>query len=103
MNIQPILTSFLTGKQVEETNKAKESRVTPASQVAEGVAADRVEISEEGRSQALAAGVASERAARTPSRQMEEIRARIQDGTYDSPEMAEMVARRILESGDLTF
>jgi len=51
----------------------------------------------------LAAGVASERAARTPSRQMDEIRARIQDGTYDSPEMAESVARRILESGDLTF
>jgi anti-sigma28 factor (negative regulator of flagellin synthesis) len=103
MNIQPILTGASAGKQVEETSRAKESRVSAASQVVDGAAADRVEISDEGRSMALAVGISSERSVGTPARQIEEIRARIQDGAYDSAEMAENVGSRILDSGDLRF
>jgi anti-sigma28 factor (negative regulator of flagellin synthesis) len=103
MNIQPISSGAIAGKQVGETNRVKEGRVSPASQVAAGSAADRVEISEEGRSMALAVGVSSERTTQAPSRQLEEIRARIQEGAYDSEEMAESVGRRILDSGDLSL
>jgi flagellar biosynthesis anti-sigma factor FlgM len=69
-----------------------------SSESSSGERSDRVEISAEGRIRAQAAlqegsGLSQERLA--------EIRQRIEDGTYDTPDMAEQVARRILSSGDL--
>jgi hypothetical protein len=58
---------------------------------------DRVEISEEGRALAAAAEVGESMSPEHAS----QINARIADGTYDTAEVAEEVARRILDSGDV--
>ncbi len=66
--------------------------------------ADRVEISDAGR--ALAARLSGADAAdseRLTVERIEEIRARIEAGFYDSPDVIEVVARRLAESGDLTL
>jgi hypothetical protein len=57
---------------------------------------DRVEISDEGRALSSQSGISS----LSPDRMME-IQHRIESGTYDTPDMAEEVARRLLISGDL--
>ncbi|MDH5588715.1 MAG: hypothetical protein OEZ65_01345 [Gemmatimonadota bacterium] len=54
---------------------------------------DSIEISSEGQALAAQNAEASER--------LQEVLGRIREGAYDSPEMAEQVARSILESGDL--
>jgi hypothetical protein len=61
---------------------------------------DRIEISAEGRalSQEIKSGPAELQPATTS---LAEIRQRILQGHYDTPAMAESVAHRLLQSGDL--
>lgn len=61
---------------------------------------DRVEISEEGRALAKASAENATRETLSPGR-LAQINERIGDGTYHTPEVAEEVARQILDSGDL--
>ncbi len=61
---------------------------------------DRVEISEQGRAMAEAEGAQKTRGSQSPDR-LASINDRIEDGTYNTAEMAEEVASRILASGDL--
>lgn len=60
---------------------------------------DRVELSHEGRVLSAQAGSFVEEAELTQE-QLAEIRQRVDDGTYDMPEVAEEVARQLLNSGD---
>jgi len=62
--------------------------------------ADRVEISDEGR--LLAARLDQAQGTETsPPEWVEAIRAKIAEGAYDTPEVIEDVARKILARGDL--
>ncbi len=58
--------------------------------------ADSVEISEEARERALSAAESS----LSPER-VEELRQRIADGSYDTPEVLDAVARAMIERGDV--
>jgi len=60
--------------------------------------ADRVDISPEGRE--LAARLLDEGREAAETR-LRDIRARIDSGVYDDPSMAEEVARRLVDSGEL--
>ncbi|MBV9774881.1 MAG: flagellar biosynthesis anti-sigma factor FlgM [Gemmatimonadetes bacterium] len=60
---------------------------------------DRIELSPEAR--ALAARLDEPGAEELTPERIAQLRQRIQDGVYDSPELADAVAQRILESGDL--
>jgi len=59
---------------------------------------DRVVISAEGRALAGLHDAAPDRIA---TERIEQVRDRIRDGVYDSPVILEIVARRILERGDV--
>ena len=73
---------------------------TPVPPVAPAGSADRVELSPEARALAARLEHAGEGEELTPER-IAELRQRIREGVYDSPAVAEEVARRVLESGDL--
>ena len=60
---------------------------------------DTVSFSEAGR--ALAGSAPGGRTGELTSERVEEIRQRLLAGAYNSTQMAEQVAKRILESGDL--
>ncbi len=70
-----------------------------------GVAAaergDKVEISQEGRAMASRSRLAEEAGGGLAPERLEEIQRRMDDGTYDSPEVAEEVARQLIRAGDL--
>lgn len=72
----------------------------PVAPVAPAASADRVELSPEARALAARLEHAGEGQDLTPER-IAELRSRIREGVYDSPAMAEEVARRVLDSGDL--
>jgi anti-sigma28 factor (negative regulator of flagellin synthesis) len=72
----------------------------PAAPVAPAGVADRVELSPEARALAARLDQAGEGQELTPER-IAELRQRIREGVYDSPAMAQEVARRVLDSGDL--
>ena len=78
----------------EEVRAEKLESVKPVS--------DRVEISDAGRA---AAAQLSEpgavEAEKLSVERVEEVRARIEAGLYDTPEIQEEVVRRILDAGDL--
>lgn len=78
----------------------KRTRKTDADQppAARARPTDTVEISEQARERALAA--ADEGAGLSPER-LSEIRQRIADGAYDSPEVLDRVARAMIERGDV--
>lgn len=63
--------------------------------------ADKVEISAEGKALAAQQLRADEGGEGLSPERLEVIRRRMEDGTYDSPRVAEEVARRLLDSGDL--
>jgi anti-sigma28 factor (negative regulator of flagellin synthesis) len=63
---------------------------------------DTVEISSEGRVLASRSQEVQGEGSLSPER-LKEVRGRVDDGTYDSAEVAEEVARRILRSGDLVL
>lgn len=71
--------------------------------VASGGRSDRVEISPEGRILSTQAQSSPDEVEDLSQEQVTLIRQRIQNGTYDSPEVAEEVARQLLNSGDLSL
>jgi hypothetical protein len=75
----------------------------PVQEVSRAPAADRVEISEEGRALAAHAEVAAwlEAEAGLSPEKVAGVLRRLREGAYDTPEVAREVARRLLESGDL--
>lgn len=76
-------------------NKAKQGAAQPASAVSRG---DQVQISDAGR--ALAAQAEATQGSLTPER-ISEIRERILSGAYNSLEVVDQVARKMLASNDL--
>lgn len=74
-----------------------EPGVSPEKAAPQTRPADRVEISAEARERATrldgVTGLSPER--------MAEIRQRLSDGTYSTPEVLETVARRMIEQGDV--
>lgn len=87
----------LAKRQREVTNRADPgSEPKPVTSVPP---VDRVEISDAGRAMAMQDEVAAEGAELSPER-IAELRQRIRDGAYNQPDMAAVVARRLLESGD---
>jgi negative regulator of flagellin synthesis FlgM len=83
---------------------AAEIGAKPAAQAdATLVRRDRVQISETGR--ALSAQLAADEPARTTApltpERIAALRQQVLDGAYNSIEMVDQVARRILQSGDL--
>jgi len=108
MTINPIHNEPLKGKEPARAEELSRTRkVPPADPVARPEQADRVEISQEAREQAQEAGLLEESggpgASSSAERadRLEEIRLRIRSGSYNTPEVAEEVARRLLDSGDL--
>lgn len=73
---------------------------SPVAPVAPAGGSDRVELSPEARALAARLDQAGEGQELTPER-IAALRQRIRDGVYDAPEMADEVARRVLDSGDL--
>ncbi|HEX6037815.1 flagellar biosynthesis anti-sigma factor FlgM [Longimicrobium sp.] len=73
---------------------------SPVAPVAPAGGTDRVELSSEARALAARLDQPGEGRELTPER-IAELRQRIRDGVYDTPDMAEEVARRVLDSGDL--
>jgi anti-sigma28 factor (negative regulator of flagellin synthesis) len=71
--------------------------------VSSGGRSDRVEISPEGRILSTQAQSSLDEVEDLSQEQVTLIRQRIQDGTYDSPEVAEEVARQLLNTGDLSL
>jgi hypothetical protein len=80
-----------------ETEQA--SRIRPVTPARPATASDHVELSDEGRILARLAERAEELGL-SPER-LAEIQERLADGSYHRPEMIDVVARRILDSGDL--
>jgi anti-sigma28 factor (negative regulator of flagellin synthesis) len=75
------------------------ARVGPVRETPKARAIDRVEISGEGR--ALAAHSDEARELGLPPEHVAEIRSRLEDGFYQRDAVLDLVARRILRSGDL--
>lgn len=86
------------GRVREKEDSAKKEAASESSQEARG---DRVEISNEGRALSSQAGISEATISTLTAERLEEIQQRIDSGTYDTPDMAEEVARRLLISGDL--
>jgi len=103
MTINHVLPSQIRASGVQRPKGEDDSRVSkdPDESPSRG-RTDSVEISPEGRVLASRSQGAGEGQALSPER-LEEVRGRIHDGTYDSPEVAEDVARQILRSGDLVL
>jgi anti-sigma28 factor (negative regulator of flagellin synthesis) len=103
MSITPISGTSVQGSDLRRTEQARGSdgRVTAPGPVGRAERADRVDISSEGRAQALEDARRNALPAARGSDRLDEIRARIEAGTYDTPEVAEEVARKLLASGDL--
>lgn len=96
MTIRDVLTSHLRTHGPARVKEPRGSKEKDSEETTSQSRSDRVELSEEG--QAMASQAAHE--GLSPER-LEEIARRIDDGTYDSEEVAEEVARRLLNSGDL--
>ncbi len=76
-----------------EQRKAGTQRDAAANAASRPAAGDRVELSQTARAKAHAASL--------PGEQLDAIRTRISDGTYNDLRVVDAVARRILASGDL--
>ena len=94
-------------QQAELANRARETaRPAPAGggaaqPVAPAARTDRVEISDAGRALAAKDGPASgDRAELSPER-VAELRQRVLSGAYDSLQVVDQVARRMLDAGDV--
>ena len=77
-------------------NRQKANPTEPASPVQRG---DKVQISDAGR--ALAAQAANPARGELTAERVSEVRERILSGAYDSLEIVDQVARRMLASGDI--
>jgi len=104
MTINHILPSEIRANELKRSNGTGQNRAKGTSQEAAPEArSDRVEISQEGLTLSAKANDETEGAQSLSKDVLEEVHRRIEDGTYDSPEVAEEVARQILNSGDLEF
>ncbi|TVR49961.1 MAG: flagellar biosynthesis anti-sigma factor FlgM [Gemmatimonadales bacterium] len=103
MTIQPIAGDPLRsqGARRSQDSEERSGKVPPAGPVERPEASDRVDISREGRAQAAKAGLSGAHAEEPGEDRLDAIRIRIQQGTYNTPESAEEVALRLLDSGDL--
>jgi anti-sigma28 factor (negative regulator of flagellin synthesis) len=97
MKIDNKVSELLRTEQVAGTRGAS-TRPT-VEPVAPVTRTDRVRISEAGR--ALAAQEAAGAEGGLSAERVSELRQRVQDGTYNSPAVADRIARRLVESGDL--
>jgi len=98
---RPIMPSEGLRPEAIRPSRAGESAPAQSSEVQPVRPVDRVEISTQGRALSEE-GVASGPGQLQPSTvSLAEIRQRIIQGHYDSPAMAESVARRLIQSGDL--
>lgn len=103
MNITPPAGQPLKGTGTQRTGAVRgaDAKVAGPGPVVRAERADRIEISAEGRAQALAEARQNALPAPKGSDRLDEIRARVAAGTYDTAEVAEEVARKLLSSGDL--
>lgn len=102
MTINHILPSQIRANGLKRSNGAEPGNVPGKDDSTSGpIRSDRVEISQEGRVLSANTQDGLEEAEGLSQRVLEEIQKRIDDGTYDSPEVAEEVARQMLNSGDL--
>ena len=102
MTIHHILPSQIRANELKRSNGAEPGKAREKDDSASSpVRSDRVEISQEGLVLSANAQDGLEEADGLSRRVLEEIQKRVEDGTYDSPEVAEEVARQILNSGDL--
>jgi hypothetical protein len=101
MYVNPKVGSPTPASPVAKIEQNQPVRQTPAAGTAAVGAerGDRVEISDAGR--ALAARDGSAEASSLSSERIAELRQRVLDGAYDSLEVVDQVARRILATGDL--
>jgi hypothetical protein len=90
--------------EIQRPEAARPAPLAPAAAPGQPVAPverpDRVELSPEARAMAARLDESGGADELTPER-ISELRQRIRDGVYDSPAMADEVARRLLDSGDL--
>ena len=100
MSIHRIGPEFIGPKRSKATSETQAtegpSQSDSAGEPSAGDRLDKVELSAEGRA-LVAAGSPN---GPTPEG-IEAVRAKIASGTYDSPEIAEIVAQRLIASGDL--
>lgn len=93
--------------QTPEVTRPEPVRTVPSSPAhagsgsapAQAERADRIELSPEAR--AMAARLDEAGAEELTPERIAQLRQRIRDGVYDSPDIADAVAQRILGSGDL--
>lgn len=86
------------GVQSQTESGKKQEQAAPSG--AQAQRSDRVQISDAGRALAAKAGGAQESASLSPER-VDQIRQRILSGAYNSVEVVDQVARRMLERGDI--
>ena len=77
----------------------KETQPEPAASPSRSTRSDSVEISSAGR--ALAGAESSEAGTSLTPERLAELRQRVLEGAYNSVELADQVARRLLERGDV--
>ena len=82
----------------EKEESAKGSAASGQSSVSRG---DRVDISDAGRVLSSKGSLLNDMLSVQTSERLATIQRRIDSGAYDTPEMAEEVAHRLLASGDL--
>jgi anti-sigma28 factor (negative regulator of flagellin synthesis) len=96
MHIDKIGPDALRGGAGREVRDAAGGNPAAPQRVAQAERADRVEISAEGRAlaaQETSGGLTAERVAL--------YRGRIQNGTYDQPQVVDQIVRRMIQVGDL--
>lgn len=103
MSITPTSGPPVNGTDLRRTSQTRgtDARVPAPGPVGRAERTDRVDISSEGRAQAMEEARKNALPAARGSDRLDEIRARIEAGTYDTPEVAEEVAKKLLASGDL--
>ncbi len=93
--------------QAELATRAREATAaapavnTPTAPLASTARVDRVEISDAGRALAAQRGGESEASGAMSAERLAELRQRVLGGAYNSLDVVDQVARRMLQSGDI--
>lgn len=98
MKINGTTSEILHAEQSRELQKAGEKQRT-AQPVTQVQRSDRVQISDEGR--ALAANAANETSGALSAERITDVRRQILSGAYNSLDVVDQVARKMLASGDI--
>lgn len=100
--------SSVEAQQAELANRVRETPArpapaggTPAQPVNAVPRVDRVEISDAGRALAAKGGAESGQPAEMSAERLAELRQRVMSGAYNSLEVVDQVARRMLDAGDI--